>query len=214
MASHERFNVSTPAAPVGSSGQPIPGAGGIGGKQLKKDQLAMLEAMSRTLPIEMVRVFADLANRGILTSKDMADIMRDLGQAEGLDRKRLAKGLRGSLGKRLGPRSGAIDNLIANRVTAPSFGRLARTRADLHKTNTLSRLEGIRGLYDATQGVVSRYALEEEIGSQGPGFLDRVGQLAGIAETGVGIFTGNPALIADGVGRTTGTDLNKFGGVG
>lgn len=202
MASHERFNVNAPPIPVGSDGNVIAGAGGISGKQLKKDQLNVLEAMSRTLPLEMVRMFADLANRGILTAKDMADIMRDLSQAEAFDRKRLRVGLRQSLGKRLGPRSGAIDNLIANRVTAPSNARLARTRADLHRTNTLSRLEGIRGLYDATQGVVSRFALEEGIDVQSPGVLDRVGQLAGIGETVAGIFTGNPALVADGTRRT------------
>lgn len=202
MASHERFNVNTPALPVGSSGQVIAGSGGISGRQLKKDQLNVLEAMSRTLPLEMVRIFADLANRGILTAEDMAGIMRDLGQAEASDRKRLRAGLRQSLGKRLGPRSGAIDNLIAREVTAPSNARLARTRAGLHKANTLSRLEGIRGLYDATQGVVSRYALEEEIGSQSPGFLEKASQFAGIGETVAGIFTGNPAVVADGARRT------------
>ena len=190
MASHERFNVNVPAIPTGSSGQVIAGAGGISGKQLKKDQLNVLEAMSRTLPLEMVRVFADLANRGILTAEDMAAIMRQLGEAEGLDRKRLSTGLRRSLGRRLGPRSGAIDTLIANQVTAPSFSRLARTRAGLHTTNTLSRLEGIRGLYDATQGVVSRFALEEELDLKRPGLLDKVGQVAKIGSDVASIFSG------------------------
>lgn len=127
------------------------------------------EFLLKRLPQPIFEAFSKIAE-----GEGVNAIMKKLAQAEAFRRKQLGKGLRtGSLGRRLGPRSGAIDTLIANKVTAPSFGRLSELQGGL-----LQRGQefGLSGISDMLRFMQDQIGLDEELRTsrQGPGFLDFV----------------------------------------
>lgn len=154
------------------------------------------EAFTQSLPPELLAIFNKLAEFGVFGEGGVAALLQSVNQQAGFQRAQLGRGLRGTLGKRLGPRSGAIDNLIANKVFAPSFAGAAQTRGNLLAENQRSKLGGLQGIQDLLGFFQSQFALEEDVkqSRQGPGFLDFAGPLTGIGTAlfapGTGIFGG------------------------
>ncbi len=157
------------------------------------------EAFLRTLPPQLVEVFNKLAEFGLFGEGGVEELMRSISRQGGLERRGLAQGLkRGSLGRRLGPRSGAIDNLIANKVFAPSFAGTEAARRNLLVENQRSKLGGLQGIQDLLGFFQNQFALDEGA-RQGPGFLDFVSPLATLG----GAIFGGPA------GAVAGSAINK-----
>jgi len=154
------------------------------------------EFLLKRLPQPIFEAFAKIAE-----GEGVDAIMKKLTQAEAFRRKRLRTGLRGSLGRRLGPRSGAIDTLIANQVTAPSFGRLSELQGGL-----LQRGQefGLSGIQDMLRFFQDQIGVNEELrrSRQGPGVLDFVGPAL---QVGGAIFGGPAGAAAGGaVGSSLG----------
>lgn len=155
------------------------------------------EFLLKRLPQPIFEAFAKIAE-----GEGVDPIMKKLAQAEAFRRKQLRTGLRGSLGRRLGPRSGAIDTLIANKVTAPSFGRLSELQGGL-----LQRGQefGLSGISDLLRFMQNQVGVNEQLAEsrRGPGFLDFVQPLTTLG----GAIFGGPAGAA--AGSAVGGGLNN-----
>lgn len=163
------------------------------------------EFLLKRLPQSLLQQFSELAESGIFGEGGVEALLQSVNQQAGFQRAQLGRGLRSTLGRRLGPRSGGIDNLIANRVFAPSFAGAAQQRGNLFAQNQQSKLGGLQGIQDLLRFFQSQVGLQEEldVSRQGPGFLDFVQPLATI---GGGIF-GGPAGAA--AGSAVGGGLNN-----
>lgn len=161
------------------------------------------ESFLQSIPPELLKQLTELAESGLFGEGGVEELMRSIARQGGLERRGLAGGLRrGSLGRRLGPRSGAIENLIANKVFAPSFAGTEAARRNLLVQNQRSKLGGLQGIQDLLGFFQDQFALEEDVdrARQGPGVLDFVGPLTTIG----GAIFGGPAggAAGAGVGRT------------
>lgn len=164
------------------------------------------ESFLQSIPPELLEQFIKLAESGIFGEGGIEQLFRSLSRQGSLERNRLSRGLRqGSLGRRLGPRSGAIDTLIANKVFAPSFAGTEAARRNLLVQNQQSKLGGLQGIQDLLGFFQNQFGLEEDVkrSRQGPGFLDFVGPAL---QVGGAIF-GGPAGAA--AGSAIGGGLNN-----
>lgn len=163
------------------------------------------ESFLQGIPPELLKMFNKLAESGIFGEGGVAALLQSVNQQAGFQRQQLGRGLRGTLGRRLGPRSGGIDNLIANKVFAPSFAGAAQTRGNLLAENQRSKLGGLQGIQDLLGFFQNQFALEEDVKqqNQGPGFLDFVQPLT----TAAGAIFGGPAGAA--AGSAVGGGLNN-----
>ncbi len=155
------------------------------------------EALLRRLPPKLLEQFVKLAESGLFGEGGIEQLFRSLSRQGSLERNRLSRGLKqGSLGRRLGPRSGAIDNLIANKVFAPSFAGGEAAKRNLLVQNQQSKLGGLQGIGDLLGFFQNQFALDEDIEqrNQGPGVLDFVGPALQIG----GAIFGGPAGAAAG----------------
>lgn len=162
------------------------------GEEFKNNPQNLLQ----TIPPQLIEQFNRIAQQGILSDEELSELGRMLSQQFAQKRKRLSKGLRQTLGRKLGPRSGAIDTLIANKVFAPSFEGEIGAQRNLKFANLQSRLIGLQGIPDILRFMQDQTRLDEDIrqANQGPGFLDFVGPLATIG----GAIFGGPAGAAAG----------------
>ena len=123
--------------------------------------------------------------------------MRAASSDSALRRKRLGAGLRrGRLGRQLGPRSGAIFNMLANKVWAPELEGLGDKRFGLMRENLISKdAIGTAGLDSIMRFIQNRYntRADRDAQSSGGGVLDWVNPLATLAGTVFGGPVGGAA---------------------
>lgn len=118
----------------------------------KAEQEARLEAQE--VFQQKIRDEGVLGEAGIKRIVGFMEERHKLAQAERNQKlKRVASGLRRGLGKRLGSRSGAVDQIVANRVQAPALGEqfasmrdLAGLEAGLFERNEFSKQAGAQGI--------------------------------------------------------------------
>lgn len=173
------------------------------------------ESFLQGIPPELLKILNKLAESGVFGEGGVEALLQSVNQQAGFQRAQLGRGLRGTLGRRLGPRSGGIDNLIANRVFAPSFAGAAQTRGNLLAENQRSKLGGLSGIQDLLGFFQNQFALEEQ--TQGPGFLDFVDPAIDIGAIAAAPFTGGATLAIPAARRAgqQNTQSNvRFGGPG
>lgn len=129
------------------------------------------------IPQNLLPFFQGIQQQGIFGQGGAGQIANQaLGAAA---RSGVSRGLRRSVGRRLGPRSGAAETVVANRVVAPQFRQLSQLLASLEAQNRQSRLGGAAGQFDVLRFLEDRFnidrdfRLREEEGELG--FLDFVG---------------------------------------
>ena len=166
---------------------------------------ASAESFLQSIPPELLKQLVKLAEFGVFGEGGVKELMRSISKQGSLERNRLSKGLRrGKLGRRLGARSGAIENLIANRVLAPSFAGTEGAKRNLLVRNQESKLGGLSGIQDLLGFFQNQFALEEQ--TSGPGFLDFVGPAIDI---GAIAFGGPAAGAVTNTARRIGGGLNN-----
>ena len=140
-------------------------------------------------PFRLMDRFQNIENEGVYGKDGVDQITGRASANSALRRRRLGGALRrGRLGRQLGPRSGAINNLLANKVWAPELEKLTESEMKLLRENLLSKTSiGTKGLASMMEFVNSRYQSHQnrqaqiESSDSGGGFLDFMGPLADIA---------------------------------
>ena len=136
-------------------------------------------------PYLLADEFSRIQQEGVYGEGGISSLMRTASSASGLRRRKLGSALkRGRLGRQLGPRSGAINNLLANKAWAPELAGLTEMQFDLLAKNLLSKTSvGTEGLRSIMEFIQNRYntRANRDADSQGGGFLDFIGPIADIA---------------------------------
>lgn len=129
--------------------------------------------------------YTRIANEGIYGQDGLDQINAEADRASAFRRRSLAESMnrRGSRG--VGPRSGAVDTFLANRVYAPSFAGDAERRANLIKENLASRLKGLEGRERTAELIKYFKELQD---SEGGGWLDTVLGVGGLGLDIAGLF--------------------------
>lgn len=140
-------------------------------------------------PQELTKSYENVAKYGVYGQGGVQSIMDRIRQSRSFQRRSLARGLRRSFGTRLGPRSGAVDTMVTNRVYAPAMQQDAETEAGLISQNLGSRMQGLEGIQRIMEFLQGRYDAAESRDSSGGGFMDFVGPVADIAGAIPGIGT-------------------------
>jgi hypothetical protein len=125
--------------------------------------------------------FMTLGKEGVYGKTGIDKISRQMRMAQMLRRRQLARGMQQSLGRRLGPRSGAVDTLIANQVDAPMLSDYADMIGQLEQQNQTSRLGGYEGLRSLLESRRNRNAASDA--SSGSGWLEGLTGLATLASS-------------------------------
>lgn len=137
-----------------------------------------------TSPQYLYDVYNKIAQQGIYGQSGISGIMGSMNKASALRRRALARGMTQKYGRRLGPRSGAIGTMIANKVQAPESIAMNETLAGLEKENLSSRLTGVKGMQSVLDFLENRYNMST-YGKQGEtdsgGLLDYLGPAGDIA---------------------------------
>lgn len=144
-----------------------------------------------TLPVQLGQRYADIANTGIFGESGVRKFMEGIRRSSALERRRLSSGVRNAAVRRLGPRSGAVNQIVANRVFAPSLEGLSEKRTQLNLANEQSKVEGLQQLYQLLNFYESRFQFDENLKlmkkqveaalkESGGGILGTIGDVAGI----------------------------------
>lgn len=170
------------------------GGGDFGSRQnVYSGKPGSAESFLQSIPPELLQQLQKLAEFGLFGEGGIGQLMRSVDKQSALKRKRLSRGLRGgSVGRKLGARSGAIETFIANRVLAPSFEGSEAAYRDFLVQNQQSKLGGLSGIQDMLRFFQDQLGLEQ--GLEGPGFLDYVGPAVDIASIAAAPFTGGATL--------------------
>jgi len=169
------------------------GSGGLG--RFRGDDRSTDFALDN-LPFDLLEQFDRLAKFGQFGEGGVDRIVGEaVGGAQrsaGLNRRLRRKGLaqRSGVGRRLGPRSGALDTFIANQFQAPTDAALAAQqvglRTGLRREQAGSQLRGLQGIQGIMEFLAQRQAQSRAQEGQGTGFLDILGPLATIGATAFG----------------------------
>lgn len=155
--------------------------------------------LAGTLTPELYAAFGNIAREGIYGSEGISKILNARRAAQALRTRQLSRGLRSTLGRRLGSRSGAVDTLIANQVQAPGMADQQAFLSDLMAKNLASRTYGLEGksqlLGQLQQGIQNQWW---KSGTSGSGALDMIGAAVDIGSLVAAPFTGGASLAATG----------------
>jgi hypothetical protein len=113
--------------------------------------------------------------------EDIQNIFGARRRVRGAQRSALGRGLRSSIGRRLGSRSGAVNTLITNRVSAPSLIAEQQDLGNLLERNVESRGIGLQGVMAILNFLQARRESELDREQAGTGFLDLLGPIGAIA---------------------------------
>jgi len=111
--------------------------------------------------------YADIAENGIYGGeKGVNKISNSAARASQLRARYMAKGIRRSVGKRIGPNSGATLTAVLNKAYAPALTEIAGQKANLLAGNEQSKLAGLAGGLDYEKFL---YQLQKDADSKGGG---------------------------------------------
>ena len=161
------------------------------------------QVVSNFHPVENVNTINDfyrkVADEGIFGQEGIDKIMTGIRGARQRSTLRLQAGLRKRAGRRLGTRSGAVDQVAANAAGGAIAGE-QQIQANLQQANILSKLQGVSGLFDLARLRETRRQFDEGTklqreSSEGGGF-----SFMDILETGIravgGYVTGGASEVA------------------
>ena len=124
------------------------------------------------VPPERTDPYADLdafyrgvIDEGIFGKEGIDDIMTTIRGARQRATSRLAGGLRKRAARRLGTRSGVVDQVAAN-VFGGAISGEQRITAELNQANILSKFQGIQGLFDLQRLRDQRERFDISIGEE------------------------------------------------
>lgn len=146
-----------------------------------------------TTPFRLGEQFSDIAQQGLFGEEDIQNIFGARRRVRGAQRSALGRGLRSSLGRRLGSRSGAVSTLITNRVSAPSLIAEQQDLSNLLQRNVESRGIGLRGMMAILNFLQARREGELNREQAGTGLLDFLGPVGAIAGGPIGGLIGSGA---------------------
>lgn len=155
------------------------------------------EDMLQVLPKEVLAQFSKLAELGLFGEGGIEALRSSMRKQGGLQRSRLARSLKQRAGRRLGPRSGAIDTMIANDVYAPSFAGEEEGYRNLQLANQQSKLSGLSGIENMLRFFQEQFQFDKQMEAQKPGILDFAGPLLDIASLGFAPATGGASVAAN-----------------
>ena len=187
-----RFNTSiNPITPRQTDGVTGFGTGGLG--RFKGDPRATDWALEN-LPFDLLQRFDELAQFGKFGERGVGEIVGAERRTAALNRRLRRKGrLRQSgVGRRLGPRAGAVESQLADEGLQTELAA-SRRGAALRAENLASRVGGLQGIAQIMQFLQQRYEARENREGQGSGVLDIVGPLTTIAATAFGGPAGGAA---------------------
>lgn len=156
------------------------------------------------LPFDLLERFNELSTSGKFgpggVNRITSEAVQGAQRSAALSRRLRRKGLiqRGGVGRRLGPRAGAIDTFLANQFQAPTDAALAQfsagTRTQLEREQATSRLSGLEGIAAVMDFLRQRFDADLQRDQGGGGFLDIAGPILQAGAT----FFGGPAGAAAG----------------
>jgi len=132
--------------------------------------------------------YKNIEQEGIYGKGGVDSVMNKANFASALRRRKLGSALKkGRLGQQLGPRSGAIYNLLANKVWAPEMSGLAEKETDMTRENMLSKTSvGTAGLMAIMQFINDRYQrrMDRDVqkDANSAGVLDFIKLIPGIGD--------------------------------
>jgi len=126
--------------------------------------------------------YGGIEKHGIYGEGGVGRIMNARRAASALRRQRMAKGMRRRWGRSIGSRSGAVRNLVANRVYAPSFAGESDALGSMMEANMRSKTFGIEGYRQVVEQMLRNKMGEDQMGSDGSGILDWVNAGANAAK--------------------------------
>ena len=170
--------------------------------RFKGDKRATAFALDN-LPFDLLERFNELSTSGKFGPGGVSRITNEAVQgaqrSAALQRRLRRKGLiqRSGVGRRLGPRAGAIDTFIANKFQAPTDAALAQfsagTRTQLEREQATSRLSGLEGIAAVMDFLRQRFDADLQRDQGGGGLLDILGPALQVGGT---IFGGPAGAVA------------------
>jgi len=99
------------------------------------------------LPLDLIKSYNQITKEGIYGESGLRRLRNAIRAANMLQAGTLSRGLRGTVGRRLGSRSGAVDTMVANKVYAPLFAQGQQSMLGYEGENLASRSNvGLTGL--------------------------------------------------------------------
>lgn len=140
------------------------------------------------LPYELLRDYGTLARQGVYGEGGIQEISGAVRRGTLLNARRMGAALRRRLGRRLGPRSGAVDTSVINAVYPQALTSAAETEGRLRAQNYQSRLQGLSGAQDILNFLLRRYQIMQQLEQDEGGLLGTFGDIAGIGADIAGAF--------------------------
>lgn len=178
------------------------------------------------IPQELLGLGRGFISEGLIPQQELGGLISSSAREAAFRRRGLARGLRRRQGRRLGSRSSTIDQLVANRVFAPSFAGFEAGTRDLFARNRFGgRTAGVGALQGSFNQFFSNRARrdalrlaeqrrQDELDAQSGGLGGIIG--AGLPLVGdiASIAFGGPAGAASVAGRRLGSNSSDYIGLG
>ena len=153
------------------------------------------------IPLRLQGLSEEFLSEGLIPQAELGGIVSSSARESAFRRRALGRGLRRRQGRRLGSRSSTIDQLVANRVFAPSFAGFEAGTRDLFARNRFGgRTAGINTLSTSFNQFFQNRARRDSLElarQQRQDFLDSqsggLGGLVGGALPIIGDIFGGPA---------------------
>lgn len=127
--------------------------------------------MAGVLPGELYQAYNKLASQGIYSPAEIANIINRVRASNAIRRTQQMAGLKNTMARRLGSRSGALGNALLN-AQVPMQAQENDLLANLWQTTYGSRLAGIQGKHQLRNDLVNSTQNAWWKGGSGPGALD------------------------------------------
>lgn len=147
------------------------------------------------LPYDLLNSYNQIAQQGIYGQGGIDQIIGRLTAAMKTRGVADTRALRRRVAGRVGPRSGAAETLIANKVLAPQLADLLSTKAGLQRENQTSKAQALGDILRIYQLLQQRYDNAQAQDGSG-GFLGVLGDLAGTASDIASLIPGPQQPVA------------------
>lgn len=132
------------------------------------------------LPYDLLNSYNQIANQGIYGQGGIDELMGRLQAAIKARGVADTRALRRRVASRVGPRSGAAETLVANKVLAPQLAGLLEFQGGLQRENQTSKAQALGDILRIYQLLQQRYDNAQKDDGSG-GALGIIGDLAGTA---------------------------------
>lgn len=146
------------------------------------------------MPYDLLGELNKVRQEGIYGQQGRNAIGREFSNAAAFERRKLADALRRTLSRRLGPRSGAAANVVADRAYAPSVSQAAGMRANLLREDYQASANSLNQMFQVMQFLQKRYGEKwwEAADDDGGGLLGTLVTLAQLGGDIAGTVAGIP----------------------